>query len=80
MPLQEAWGTFILAFVIFGITNGGNKVLGAFGSEIFRTSKKMMSALENGWNSQQGPKVWGETTLVLGMFFHLSKKWQLKEI
>ena len=40
MPLQEAWGTFILAFVIFGITNGGNKVLGAFGSEIFRTQKK----------------------------------------
>jgi glycerol uptake facilitator-like aquaporin len=26
--LTEAWGTFILAFVIFGITNGGNKVLG----------------------------------------------------
>lgn len=27
--LTEAWGTFILAFVIFGITNGGNKVLGS---------------------------------------------------
>ena len=32
---QEAWGTFILAFVIFGITNSGNKVLGAFVSENF---------------------------------------------
>jgi len=27
--MTEAWGTFILAFVIFGITNSGNKVLGS---------------------------------------------------
>lgn len=27
--LTEAWGTFILAFVIFGITNSRNKLLGS---------------------------------------------------
>ncbi|CAE7761881.1 unnamed protein product [Symbiodinium sp. CCMP2592] len=27
--MTEAWGTLILAFVIFGITNGRNKVLGS---------------------------------------------------
>ena len=64
LPLQEAWGTFILAFVIFGITNSGNKVLGAFVSEKFLRTQFFTRAL---WRLEQmfgivkkAPKSWGD--------------------